>query len=130
MTGDDVRFWRDVGGVQGEDSFLASAQVEKYLQEQWRIGLELKDLYTDQVALSLIKKGVSARWWRRATPSEFGLLCAVIWEPIGGYNWSCPWRGSGGNRRWTMTGNTEHRSFWRALTAMAPKWRSPMAGPT
>jgi hypothetical protein len=57
VTGDDVRYWRDVGGVQGEDSFLASAQIEKYLQEQWRVGLELKDLYADQVALALSQTG-------------------------------------------------------------------------
>ena len=57
VTGVDARYWRDVGGVQGEDSFLASAQIEKYLREQWRIGLELKDLYADQVALSLIQTG-------------------------------------------------------------------------
>jgi hypothetical protein len=57
VTGDDVRYWRDVAGVQGEDSFLTSAQIEKYLQEQWRIGLELKYLYTDQVALALIQTG-------------------------------------------------------------------------
>jgi hypothetical protein len=57
VTGDDARYWRDVEGVQGEDSFLASAQIEKYLQEKWRIGLELKDLYADQVALSLIQTG-------------------------------------------------------------------------
>jgi hypothetical protein len=57
VTGDDVRYWRDVGGVAGEDSFLASAQVEKYLPKQWRAGLEVKDLYTDQVALALVQTG-------------------------------------------------------------------------
>ena len=57
VAGDDVRYWRDVAGVQGEDSLLASAQFEKYLQEQWRLGLEVKDVYMDQVALSLIQTG-------------------------------------------------------------------------
>ena len=49
VTGDDVRYWRNVGGVQGEDSLLASAQARKYLGKQWRIGLELKYSYLDQV---------------------------------------------------------------------------------
>jgi len=57
VTGDDTRYWRDVGGVQGEDSLLASAQFEKYLPQQWRVGLELKDIYTDQVALALVQTG-------------------------------------------------------------------------
>jgi hypothetical protein len=57
MTGDDVRYARAVDGVEGEDSFLATAQIQKPFQEQWRSGLELKYLYLDQVAQELIQTG-------------------------------------------------------------------------
>jgi hypothetical protein len=57
VSAEDTRYWRDVAGVHGEDLLLASAQVEKYLPKQWRVGLEFNDIYTDQVALSLIETG-------------------------------------------------------------------------
>ena len=52
-TGDDVQYWRKIGNVTAEDSFLANAQVQKPLGEHWRIGLELKYTYVDQVAQEL-----------------------------------------------------------------------------
>ena len=57
MTGDDSRYERIVNGVEGEDSLLATAQVQKLFSDQWRGGLECKFLYLDQVAQELIQTG-------------------------------------------------------------------------
>jgi hypothetical protein len=57
MTGDHVQYWRDIGGVSREDYFLASAKAQKYLGEQWWLGLELTFSYVDQVALGQIESG-------------------------------------------------------------------------
>ena len=57
ITGDDVRYWRDIQGVNREDLFQVSAQLEKYFGGHWRAGLELRDVYTDQVLQELVSTG-------------------------------------------------------------------------
>jgi hypothetical protein len=54
VTGDDKRYWRDIQGIQGEDFFQARAQLEKYFGGHWRAGLEIRDVYADQVQPELL----------------------------------------------------------------------------
>jgi hypothetical protein len=57
LVGDDVRYFHSPGGLNGEDLFLASAQVQKYFSEIWRSGLELRASYVDQVVQEIIQTG-------------------------------------------------------------------------
>ena len=57
VTGDDVRYWRDIEGIAGEDLILARGQLEKYFGGHWRAGFELRDVYTDQVLQELVSTG-------------------------------------------------------------------------
>ena len=57
VTGGDAQYWRTVGGITAEDSLLVSAEALKYFRGQWRSGLDVKYVYVDQVALSLIQTG-------------------------------------------------------------------------
>ena len=57
LTGDDVRYWHDIEGVNREDLFLTRAQVEKYFGGHWRAGLELRHTYTDEVLEEIVSTG-------------------------------------------------------------------------
>jgi hypothetical protein len=57
VTGDDTRYWWPVEGIDGEDAFLANAQLQKYFGRDWRAGLDLKYLYLDQVLEELVQTG-------------------------------------------------------------------------
>lgn len=84
MVGDDIRYFRNPGGLAGEDLFLVSGQVQKYFGGVWRSGVELRYNYIDQVleeflivggATAVEAKGntlgmrpflrrdLSSRWW-------------------------------------------------------------------
>lgn len=84
VVGDDVRYLRSPGGLNGEDLFLASAQVQKYFGSVWRGGVELRYGYIDQVleeflivggaqaveakgntigVRPFIRRELSAQWW-------------------------------------------------------------------
>jgi hypothetical protein len=56
VTGDDIRYWHDVG-LHGEDAFLSSAHVQKYLGCGWKAGLELKAAYFDEMVQALVSTG-------------------------------------------------------------------------
>jgi hypothetical protein len=61
VVGDDIRYFRSAGGLNGEDLFLASAQVQNYFGEVWRSGVELRYNYVDQVLEEfLVQGGASA----------------------------------------------------------------------
>lgn len=61
ITGDDTRYWKAPDGVKGEDLWLASAQFQKYLLNEWRVGTEVRYIYADQVLEELaMTGGVSA----------------------------------------------------------------------
>jgi hypothetical protein len=57
LVGDDVRYFNSPGGLNGEDLFLASGQLQKYFSEVWRAGLELRYSYVDQVLQELVVTG-------------------------------------------------------------------------
>ena len=57
LTGDDVRYFRKPGGLAGEDLFLSSLEMQKYLGGSWRVGGELRYTYVDQVLEELLDVG-------------------------------------------------------------------------
>jgi len=57
IVGDDVRYFRNPGGLKGEDLFTSSVQVQKYLSARWRTGLEVRYSYIDQVLQELLMSG-------------------------------------------------------------------------
>ena len=57
IIGDDIRYFRSPGGLNSEDLFISSAQVQKYIGLQWRAGLELRYSYVDQVLNELLISG-------------------------------------------------------------------------
>jgi hypothetical protein len=57
VVGDDVRYFRSVGGMNGEDLFLGSAQVQRYFGGVWRTGLDVRGSYVDQVLQELVVTG-------------------------------------------------------------------------
>jgi hypothetical protein len=59
ITGDDTRFWRNVG-TDREDSFIGSLRVERELPDGWQAGLEARGLYEDQVLDTSTDSGVPA----------------------------------------------------------------------
>ena len=59
ITGDDMRFWRNVGASR-EDSFLGSLRVERELPDGWQAGLEARGLYENQVLDTSTDSGVPA----------------------------------------------------------------------
>lgn len=56
IIGDDVRYFRNPGGLKGEDLFSSNAQVQKYFGK-WRTGLEVRYNYIDQVLQELLVAG-------------------------------------------------------------------------
>jgi hypothetical protein len=59
VTGDDVNYWNNAvrgAGVKSEDVAMALTRVTKYF-EGWRLGLELKGIYADQVMETLTDTG-------------------------------------------------------------------------
>jgi hypothetical protein len=57
MIGDDVRYTRSPGGLDAEDLFIASSQVQKYFSRVWRAGAELRYSYVDQVLQEFLSAG-------------------------------------------------------------------------
>ena len=57
VVGDDVRYFRSIGGVRGEDLVIGSLQGQKYLRGGWRVGLELRASYVDQVLQEFLTVG-------------------------------------------------------------------------
>ncbi len=55
--GDDIRYLRRPDGLDAEDLWLASAQVQKYFGTVWRSGVELRYSYVDQVLQEFIIVG-------------------------------------------------------------------------
>ena len=57
VVGDDIRYFHSPGGINGEDLFLGSAQVQKYFGGVWRSGLEVRYSYSDQVLQEFLITG-------------------------------------------------------------------------
>lgn len=57
IIGDDVRYFRNPGGLKGEDLFTANGLVEKYFGRVWRAGFEVRYSYIDQVLEELLFAG-------------------------------------------------------------------------
>jgi hypothetical protein len=57
LTGDDARYWRGQVGIAGEDIVAASAQVQKFLESGWRLGMELRESYIDQIQYVILQSG-------------------------------------------------------------------------
>ncbi|HWW02352.1 MAG TPA: hypothetical protein VNZ64_21820 [Candidatus Acidoferrum sp.] len=57
ITGDDQRYWRAPDGIKGEDLWLASARVQKYIGGEWQGGTEVRYVYVDQVLAELLLNG-------------------------------------------------------------------------
>lgn len=58
VTGDDIRYWRDLGDASTEDLFLGSARVEREYSSGWSVGLETRGLYENQVLDTSTGSGV------------------------------------------------------------------------
>jgi hypothetical protein len=57
MVGEDVRYFRKPAGLSGEDLFLSSAQLQRYFRSAWRVGLEVRYSYVDQVLQEVLSVG-------------------------------------------------------------------------
>ena len=106
MVGDDVRYFRRPGGLSGEDLFISSALLQRYFSQGWRVGLELRYSYVDQVLQELLNAGgIQAI---EAKGNSFGI------RPFVRHDFSTNW--------WVQLEAPLARDWWQAPLDASWKW--------